>query len=1035
MNQTVPSIPAHADAAAPQVPSLPLTLRKALEGGECVLFLGAGIGAHALDKTGKAAPNGEELAKRLAQQFGIDADGMYDLSKIAEIVELREGRKELETFLRDQLTDLEPDDTLKWLATLKWRAIFTTNYDYVIERAYELTAHPPQKPVSFSITPDLFPHDPRFDVPIYHLHGSFFGRFKPSIIITQSDYVTFREARHMLFEILKKEFATSTVLYVGYSNKDPNWQTVLSEVRNEFYPSPIPPSFRVAPETNRLDAELLRAKGVETLDMRLDEFVTTAAAALKEAKVVTGSLDAARKQIPPDLLPEFEKSPASVLRLLASWTYVNQADFGAHPNMQDFLKGDRPNWALLANRQYFQRDLEEDVYEELLDFATSDSTKCTTSLIIGPAGYGASTLLLGLATKLVGENAGPVFAHRSGMQMIQGDLEFAASLFPDKRPFFCIDNAAEHIPELAGSVHRMDDLKRPCCFLLASRTNEWRQRRPRIAPKEFELESLSDPEIHRLIDFLKANNAFKSLEALEPDMQFAVIKNKHGHELLVVMRELVEDNSFDAIIESEFRGIGNDTAKRLYLVVCCLYQHGAYSRDSLVAEVIGCSISEMYDKTSKETEGVVIFEETDVALGRYAARARHRKIAEIVWERCGDPGEKEGALQSTLSRLNLNYGMDKSAFEDLIRSDRVVDSLRTLEGRTHFFETACRKDPISPYVRQHYARMLDRAGKLDAALGQIDQAIGLNREVRVLYHTKGLILTKLAISSESTELGRRQLVKAERAFRTGLSMYARDEYAYQGLASLFLEWAKHVPAEAADYIAKSEEIINEGLRSVSNKESLWIVSAEIQKLVGSSPQYKDALNRAIKANPKSVIARYLLGQTLRRSGESQQAMEVLSPVIKENPDEYRCCLEYALAMLDAGDSYASAATVLKIGTLYGLRDPRYIATLGGMFFMAQRFTEADNIFAESRKREFSASQVNVIFFKPRQSGERQKLLRLVGKVVAVRGGYCFLEAPRYTRFMCPGTKWSGIRMEEGLSISFEPAFSAKGAQAEFPKIE
>src|SRR5262249_27004570 len=148
------------------------------------------------------------------------------------------------------------------------------------------------------------------------------------------------------------------------------------------------------------------------LDMRLDEFVTTAAAALKEAKAVTGSLDAARKQIPPDLLPEFEKSPAPILRLLASWTYVNQANFGGHPNIADFLKGDRPNWALLASRRYVERDLEEDVYDELLDFATSDSAKSSTALIIGPAGYGASTLLLGLSTKLVGENAGPVFAHR-----------------------------------------------------------------------------------------------------------------------------------------------------------------------------------------------------------------------------------------------------------------------------------------------------------------------------------------------------------------------------------------------------------------------------------------------------------------------------------------------------------------------------------------------------------------------------------------------------------------------------------------------
>jgi hypothetical protein len=332
------------------VPSLPLGLRKALESGDCVLFLGAGVGQYVRDAKGEPAPDGTELAKRLIRQFAIEADGNLDLAKIAEVVELREGRKELHAFLKEQLSDLEPDGTLRWLATLRWRAIFTTNYDYVIERAYELTANPPQRAVSFSITPELFAPDPRFDVPIYHLHGCFFGHDRPAIIITQSDYVTFRESRRMLFELLKKEFATSTILYLGYSNRDPNWQTVHGEIRSEFYPSPMPQSFRVAPDTPALDIELLRAKGVETLGMTLDIFVTAAAAALKDAAQPHDILASARKQVPHDLMAEFEKSPAAMMRLLSSWTYVNQADFGTHPNTDAFLKGDRPNWALLAAR-------------------------------------------------------------------------------------------------------------------------------------------------------------------------------------------------------------------------------------------------------------------------------------------------------------------------------------------------------------------------------------------------------------------------------------------------------------------------------------------------------------------------------------------------------------------------------------------------------------------------------------------------------------------------------------------------------------
>jgi hypothetical protein len=38
----------------------------------------------------------------------------------------------------------------------------------------------------------------------------------------------------MLFAMLKKEFATSTILYIGYRNSDPNWDLVLDELYAEF---------------------------------------------------------------------------------------------------------------------------------------------------------------------------------------------------------------------------------------------------------------------------------------------------------------------------------------------------------------------------------------------------------------------------------------------------------------------------------------------------------------------------------------------------------------------------------------------------------------------------------------------------------------------------------------------------------------------------------------------------------------------------------------------------------------------------------
>lgn len=82
--------------------TLPLGLRHALETGNCVLFLGAGIGRHLKNSEGVPTPTAQELAGELADKFSIDTNNS-DLAKIAAIVEIRYGRKELETFLQQRL--------------------------------------------------------------------------------------------------------------------------------------------------------------------------------------------------------------------------------------------------------------------------------------------------------------------------------------------------------------------------------------------------------------------------------------------------------------------------------------------------------------------------------------------------------------------------------------------------------------------------------------------------------------------------------------------------------------------------------------------------------------------------------------------------------------------------------------------------------------------------------------------------------------------------------------------------------------------
>jgi tetratricopeptide (TPR) repeat protein len=692
----------------------------------------------------------------------------------------------------------------------------------------------------------------------------------------------------------------------------------------------------------------------------------------------------------------------------------------------------KANWGLIARGVPFERDLEEEVYDSLLDYATSSAKRPLASSVLAPAGYGTTTFIRTLAARLVKDRAGVVLMHKEGTPLIQGDIEFAASIFPDSCPFFLIDNAADYEPVAFESLQRLRDLERPAFFLLAERLNEWRFRRRGRAPgREFMIEALSDPEIRRLLECLESQHE-NNLADLSDELRFAAVKQSYQQELLVTPREATEGKAFDAILEDEFRSIPTPLARRLYLIVCCFYQHGALVRDSLLAELLHVPLTEMYKHTSDATTGITIFDEIDPSYGRYAARARHRKIATVVWERCVTPGEQEAIVVDALSGMNLNYPADVKAFEDFIRSDRLVDSIRTLDGRTRFFEQACQKDPLSPYVRQHFARMLARSKQFNLALGQIEEGLKLNPNIRVLHHTKGMILQQLAMAGESIEIARRRLVQSEEEFELCISANDRDEYAYQGLASLYVDWAERVPdpAESADYLSKAEGVISEGLRRVQVRDGLWIVSSRIQDIFGNKPGYMAALTKAAAETKGGVIAKYLLARAFRESGDPKRAIDILEPVIAAHTDEFRACVECASAMANVGEPYTKCIALLRLSTLYGLSDPRFVATFGGMLFLNGDFTEAKEVFAESRKRDFPADEAIRIQFRPKNRSDLREPLRLVGSVTAVKVGYAFINAIGYPSFFCPGSKFGRIVMSEGLRVTFDAVFTSKGQAAD-----
>jgi tetratricopeptide (TPR) repeat protein len=1012
---------------------LPIGLRQVFESGDCVLFIGAGIGSHFSKPDGTKAPDAYTLAQQLSSHFSLGTSST-DLAKVAEIVELRKGRPQLDSFVRKALSDLEPDHIFRWLTTFRWRAIFTTNYDRCIERAYDLNPRPAQTYVSMSLTSDLKYTNPAIEVPIFHLHGSLFGEDPSPIVITQKDYARYHEKRQMLWQRLRQEFATSTFLYLGYSNRDPNWRLVLDEVLQEFLPSVPPRSFRLDPHADPMDVEILKASGLETITGDFATFQAAVYGELGDFVPDSDSFTKRQKDVPQDLHPSFKLRPVSILRLLSSWEYVSGVSFNGLPNTDQFLKGDQANWSLLNQGIQFSRDVESEVWDYVMDFATAPNAKSKAAAILAPAGYGTTTTLMSLAVQITKARIGPVFMLRKGAELIEGDVDFAASIFPGVACFFIIDQAREHASSIDTSLFQQRQTKNNCLFLLGERRNEWRMARARFKLDEFEIEALSDVEIDRLLDYLSNQNALGKLAELDRPFQFDIVKKKHEKQLLIAMRESVEGANFDAIIEDEYRGIQDQTepdrgtARDLYLLVSCFFQHGVDVRQAVLADVMGESVNDLYKKIGESLDGLVLYDEIDPIRGEYGARARHRVIAEVVWKRCGSLSLKEKYLQAAMEKLNLSYKLDKIAFDKFTREEEVVESFSTFEGKTRFFETAAKRDPSNAYTLQHFARMLLREKKPVLGLAQIDAAIKLNPSSRVLYHTRGTVLASLAVTAESEDIGRKWLLQSESEFQRAIAINPSDEYSHASLAQLYLDWARKCESEdeSSEYVTKAEAAVSVGLKSVNNRQSLWIVSSAIQEWLGNQPSRIVKLQNAVAESSSNTVARYLLGRAYREHGEPERAKAFLEPIIRSDFGEFRSFVEYVRAMLDLGEPYSKCIAVLSQTRTDGLSDPAYVALLGGLHFLESEGAAAKSVFEESTKGRFTPEEKRRIRFRPLTPSSREPI-RLSGKVSAVKPGYVIIQLEDTRSVFSRVVRVEEKFLQRGSEVSFQIAFSANGA--------
>lgn len=244
---------------------IPRFLLESIDQNRCILFLGAGVSLEA------GLPGAAELSRTLAESASYPKGFPNDLLDISQYYEARLGRNALMEAIYNALEiRSKPSETQRLIAALsgKFKWIITTNYDALLERAFE------DQQRNFYVVADVtdLPSAPTSGtVPIIlKIHGDL---RRGNIVLTRDDYNHFISSslNSTLGAVLRAELATGTFLFVGYSLRDYNFVALFESVQKELGKH-MSRGFGVMPSPDPVLSSVWSKRGIEVIDAVGNDF-------------------------------------------------------------------------------------------------------------------------------------------------------------------------------------------------------------------------------------------------------------------------------------------------------------------------------------------------------------------------------------------------------------------------------------------------------------------------------------------------------------------------------------------------------------------------------------------------------------------------------------------------------------------------------------------------------------------------------------------------------------------------------------------
>lgn len=873
---------------------LPKALVDQVREGQVVLFLGSGAVRGALHPENRPAPVGSQLADLIADEF---LDSTYRGRPLDQVATLAISERDLVTvqrFLAKLLSEYRPAPFHRKIPQFVWRLIATTNYDIVIERAYDEETGRCQQLVPFIHNGQHVEERLRdsASLPYLKLHGCVTRHEDASIplILTPEQYITHRQNRSRLFERLKEAAFESPFVFAGYSIADIDIRAILLELAQ--LGDAMPRSYYVAPNIAPADVRYWSSRRLTCLPGTLEDFLGSLDSAItKPFRRIAASMKSTHpigKWL--GVAPETKLTSGMISMLERDFEYIHGGLSSGALNASLFYRGYLPDWAPIAGGCDVRRSLANSIVSEVvLPVESERAYKQELVLIKGHAGSGKSILLHRVAWEAAVEYDQLCLYVKPGGDPKYETIAELARL--SRRRIFLFIEPASDFRDCIRSI--IDCAKRdghPITIVTAERQPQWAGLCDGLDPlvtKTYELGYLNLTEIDELLILLERHKSLGHLATLTTDQRRSALAERAGRQLLVALHEATFGKPFSDIVLDEYESIPDANARTVYRSVCILHRLNVTTRAGLLARVHGISLSSFKERLFQPLEGIV-FARYDPRIRDFVYETRHPHVADMVFERVlVDAADRLEEYLRIVGGLDVDYSSDSAGLRGLTKAKELQRLFSEIDMVRRVFRSACGRDPSNALLLQQHAIAEMAVENFDAAIDLLNKARTLKPNFAGIEHSLAELYLKKSASAR-TDIERRKYRNDARVIADKLiNRGPVDSHPYHTLLKIEIEELGEAmtgddPPVAA-HVRRTEALLTRALQRFPGDEYLLDAEAKFSKLFRDSPRAMAALKRAYGSSQKSPYIATRLAGLHEEQGDIPTAIGVLKDCLKANP--------------------------------------------------------------------------------------------------------------------------------------------------------